>query len=242
MDEAIPKKPSFWMKIAESNLFYMMDEMGLSENQILKFQKARFFKTIIIFILACTVGILINKYFILVALAITIFLWISEYKRVESKYKKFMYQKNLVFNKFSRLLIPYLLEDNASLYDVLEKMRKRIDEGQVKTALEQLLIDMYDDQTDKPFIKFAKEASGTEDAFLFMTTLYDFQQNASDTSIIERLGEKSSEQLFKGVDEIIEFKLKRFLMFPTKLTMATLLIIIGYCVSMIINAVKDINL
>ena len=75
--------------------------------------------------------------------------------------------------------------------------------------------------------------------FLFMTTLYDYQQNTFDSSIIEELGKMASEQLFNGVDEIIEFKLRKFNMFPTKITMLSLIIVFGYMISTFINLFKD---
>ncbi|MCJ8223652.1 hypothetical protein P8822_00420 [Bacillus sonorensis] len=237
------EKFTFWHKIAESNLFGMLHELGYGESDVVKFQKKRFIKCIFIFLGSTAVGFVFNKLLIILGAVLAIFLWMAEHKGVEKRYRNFKFQKQLVFNKFTRLLIPYLLQEGTSLYLALNKMRDRIEEGHVKDALERLLIGMNDHpNSEEPFRQFAMDASGTDQALLFMTTLYDYQQNTYDTSIIEELGKRSSEELFKGVDDIINFKLRKFYMFPTKLTMATLLIVGGYCLSMIVETIKSISL
>ncbi|MCY9367507.1 hypothetical protein MOF14_12270 [Bacillus spizizenii] len=237
------EKLSFWHKIAESNLFSMFKEMGYKENDVLKYQKKRFFKCLLIFIISCIAALFINKLLMVLGLILAVFLWLAEYKSVQKKYRDFRFKKQLVFNKFTRLLIPYLLQKGATVYKVLNKMRNRIEDGHVKDALEKLLIGMNEmPNSEEPFRQFALDASGTDQAVLFMTTLYDFQQSTSDTSVIQELGQISSQELFKGVDDIISYKLRGFFMFPTKLTMATLLIVGGYCLSMIVETIKSISL
>lgn len=237
------KKLTFWHKIAESNLFSMLLEMGDQESAIIKFQKKRLLKSILALVAGIIAGILYNKFIILLGIGLAVFVWMNEYKRVTRFYKNFLFEKQLVFNKFTRMLIPLLLQKGATLYVVLNKMRDRIEDGYVKEALERFLIALNEKpNSEKPFYQFAVEASGTDQAILFMTTLYDYQQNSYDTSILEELGRMSSQELFEGVDEIINFKLRKFSLFPTKLTMATFLIILGYAVAMIVDTIKGISL
>ncbi|AQS42459.1 hypothetical protein LSG23_20725 (plasmid) [Bacillus velezensis] len=237
------EKRPFWLKIAESDLFSMLNEMGYEKKDVLKFQKKRFFKSLLIFIMSCIAALFINNLLIVLGLILAVFLWLAEYKSVQKKYRDFRFKKQLVFNKFTRLLIPYLLQKGATVYKVLNKMRNRIEDGHVKDALQRLLIGMNEKpNSEEPFRQFAIDASGTDQAILFMTTLYDFQQSTSDTSVIEELGKISSQELFKGVDDIISYKLRGFFMFPTKLTMATLLIVGGYCLATIIETIKSISL
>ena len=115
-------------------------------------------------------------------------------------------------------------------------MLTRVEDTDIKENLERLIIEMNDNpNSSEPFKNFALNASGEDEAVLFMHTLYDYQQHSYDKSIIQELGRMASDDLFKGVDEIIEFKLRKFNMFPTKLTMINLLIVLGYLVGTFVN-------
>ncbi|MDO7204246.1 hypothetical protein Q5M85_08950 [Paraclostridium bifermentans] len=96
-----------------------------------------------------------------------------------------------------------------------------------------------DPNSEKPFKEFALKTSGTNESVLFMTTLYDYQQNTDDSSVITELGRMASDQLFNGIDDIIEYKLDKFNMFPTKITMLSIVIIFGYSGAMILSLIKE---
>jgi len=118
------------------------------------------------------------------------------------------------------MLIPYLLLPNVTLYHVFNRMLFKVEDEHMKTCLERLIIEMNEQPSaEAPFINFGQDAGGTDQANLFMTALYDYQQNSSDPSIVEELGKMASDELFYGVDEIIKFKLSRFHTFPMRLTM-----------------------
>ena len=216
---------TIWHKLAEKNLYKMLKELRYTDEMFINYQKNRFKK--------CSV-------FLIVGVILSFIQWTNEYKRVKRIYNNSLFQKQLTFSKFTRMLIPYLLQSNSTLYNVFNKMLLRLEEGYVKSSLENLIIEMNDNpNSEEPFKKFALTASGTDQAVLFMTTLYDYQQNTFDSSIIEELGKMASEQLFNGVDEIIDFKLRKFNMFPTKITMLSLIIVFGYMISTFINLFKD---
>lgn len=236
-EEEIKEKPSWWIRIAEQNLYKMCMEMGFTEERFIKYQKKRFFRSILFGIPLIAASFFLQWWWSLAGLVLMVFMWWNEYNRAKKFYGNFNFEKQLQFSKFTRMLIPYLLQSNATLYSVYSRMLDRLEESHVKSSLERLLIEMNEyPNSDVPFIKFAKDASGTDSAVLFMTTLYDFQQNTFDHSIIMELGQLSSEQLFEGVDEIITFKLRKFSMYPTKLTMASFVITLGYAICMISEA------
>ncbi|MGP9043218.1 hypothetical protein [Cytobacillus kochii] len=231
-----------WIKLSEHDLYKMFREMRYDDEMFKKFQKKRIYKGIA----SLFVGIMLslfNPVLILLGVAISIYQWWSDYRKVKSFYNNFLFKKQLAFSKFGRMLIPYLLQTNATLYNVLNRMLLRIEEGHVKQCLEALIIEMNDyPNSEVPFKKFAIEASGTDNSILFMTTLYDYQQHSFDPSVINELGKMASEELFNGVDEIIDFKLRKFNMFPTKLTMISLLIVAGYMGAVFINLFQSITL
>ena len=226
---------TIWHKLAEKDLYRMLKELRYTDEMFIKYQKNRFTKSIL-FLVAGIILAFIQPYLIIAGIVLALFQWTNEYKRVKRFYNNSLFQKQLTFSKFTSMLIPYLLQSNATLYNVFNKMLFRLEEGYVKSSLENLIIEMNDNpNSEEPFKKFALTASGTDQAVLFMTTLYDYQQNTFDSSIIEELGKMASEQLFNGVDEIIEFKLRKFNMFPTRITMLSLIIVFGYMISTFVH-------
>lgn len=235
--EPIDVKPSFWIRIAEHNLYDMCKEMGFTEERFIKYQKKRFFRSILFGFPLIIAAFFFQWWWSIAGIAISVFLWWNEYNRAKKFYGNFNFEKQLQFSKFTRMLIPYLLQTNTTLYSVFTRLLDRIEGEHVKKSLERLLIEMNEyPNSEVPFVRFAKDASGTDSSILFMTTLYDFQQNTYDTSIIMELGQLSSVQLFEGVDEIITYKLRKFSMYPTKLTMASFVITLGYAICMISEA------
>ncbi|MEK4692416.1 hypothetical protein [Bacillus sp. FSL W8-1202] len=241
-EEVVEVKNNFWLKIAESNLPAMLNEMGYNQEWFIKFQKKRLMLAIIFLGLGIVIGASVNAWIMLLGPILAVSVWLVEYQRVLNAYKRNQFEKQLQFNKFTRLLNPLLREVNSTLYKALNKMLKRMDEGQVKTALKRLLIGLSDEpNSEAPFRQFAKEASGTDQAMLYMTTLFDYQQSSSDPTIINDLADMSSKQLFAGVREIIEFKLRKFAMFPTKLTMASFIPVMGYAAAMLIDTISKVT-
>ncbi|MFN3093375.1 hypothetical protein ACK3EU_16380, partial [Bacillus pumilus] len=78
-------------------------------------------------------------------------------------------------------------------------------------------------------------------ARLFMLTLYEYQQNSKDDSIIYELGKMTNEQLFMTVDDIIEYKLRKFGTFPTKVAMPVMIVMISFFITLLIDGVKSIQ-
>lgn len=230
---------TIWHKLAEKDLYKMFKELQYTDEMFIKFQKNRLIKCVL-FIIAGVILAFIEPYLVVLGITLAFIQWTGEYKKLKRFYNNSIFQKQLIFSKFTRMLIPYLLQSNATLYNVFNKMLFRIEDGYVKSSLENLIIEMNDNpNSEEPFKKFALNASGTDQAVLFMTTLYDYQQNTFDSSVIEELGKMASEQLFNGVDEIIDFKLRRFNMFPTKITMLSIIIVFGYMISTFVHLFKD---
>lgn len=233
----IETNPSIWFRIAERNLYDMCREMGFTDERFVKYQKKRFFRAVLFGIPLIIASFFYQWWWALAGLSISGFIWWNEYNRAKKFYGNFNFEKQLQFSKFTRMLIPYLLQTDATLYSVFTRLLDRLEPGIVKNSLERLLIEMNEyPNSEAPFVRFAKDASGTDSSILFMTTLYDYHQNTFDHSIIMELGQLSSEQLFEGVDEIITYKLRKFSMYPTKLTMASFVITLGYAICMISEA------
>ncbi|MGL4730916.1 MAG: hypothetical protein ACRCW0_04955 [Clostridium sp.] len=228
-----------WYKLSEKKLYKMFKELRYSDEDFIKFQKRRFKMCSVYFGLGIALSF-IKIHLILIGILLAVCKWVTDYKKAESHYKNELFKKELDFSKFTRMLIPYLLQSNSTLYGVFNKMLNRLNDGFVKNCLENIIIDMNDEpNSEKPFKEFALKSSGTNESVLFMTTLYDYQQNTDDSSVITELGRMASEQLFNGIDNIIEYKLNKFNMFPTKITMLSIVIIFGYTGAMIVSLIKE---
>lgn len=246
-DKNVSVKKPLAEKLSEQDLFPMLREMGNTETSILKYQKNRVASSIVLFLIGCIAALIFRKYWwiALAGLGITVAKWMLEYRGVKKMYQNFDFNRQLVFNKFIRLLIPMLMQPEATIYTVLSKMHDRPDivQGQVKDALERFLINLNDDsKSDKPYVQFAQEASGTDRAMLFMTTLYDYVQSSNDLRILQSLGRMNSEEVNSGMDDIVEYKLRRFFEFPTKVAMSSLILVFGYAIAVIVNEVSKFHI
>lgn len=237
--DIIDNRKAICYKLAEKDLYKMFKELRYTDEMFIKFQKNRFRKCILFLLTGLMLGF-IKIQLVLIGVVLALVEWTRAYKQLKGYYNNSVFKKQLTFSKFTRMLIPYLLQSNSTLYNVFNKMLLRLEDGHVKSCLENLIIEMNNNpNSEDPFKEFALKASGTDQAVLFMTTLYDYQQNTFDSSVITELGKMASEQLFNGVDEIIDFKLRRFNMFPTKITMLSIIITFGYMISTFIYLFKD---
>ncbi|PFD12263.1 hypothetical protein CN269_30580, partial [Bacillus thuringiensis] len=94
----------------------------------------------------------------------------------------------------------------------------------------------------QPFTDYAMRSSGSDMSINIMQTIYDFQQNSSDTNVINELGQMASTELQRSIDEIIAFKLKRFNFFPTKIVMSSFILVVGFAAAVLVYHLSSINL
>lgn len=238
------EKISFWEKIAEPKMYELLIEMGDSKKSINRYQRNRWIQTIFILLFGLTVGYFVSPWIYFLTIGFSFFVYRSKYTRVIKFYRVWKFQRNLQFNKFSRLLIPYLKKNDGrvSLYSIFNKMLPRLDSDADRRILYKLMTEMSRNPSDvKPFIDFANTLSGSDHAVIFMSAIYDFQQTSFDMSVIEELGAIANKQLLNGVDEIIKYKLSKFNMYPTKLAMSPMIIVFGYLIAVLVHEVSKMN-
>ncbi len=232
-----PVTKKFLRSIAESDLYPISREMGYSLKTIDNFQKNRITQSVALGLALLVGGSLLSSWFYFLAVVFSFVFYKSKYKSLKSKHSVWKFQRHLQFSKFTRLLIPYLKqnEGKASLYTIFNKILQRTENEQDKKMLYTLMSEMSSKPNNiKPFIDYANKSSGTDMSVLFMSTIFDFQQSTFDTSVIDELGKMASEELLDGINQIIKFKLHRFSSFPTKITMTVMIIILGFAVAMIV--------
>ncbi|MCP8032779.1 hypothetical protein JKS07_13590, partial [Listeria monocytogenes] len=219
----------FYHAIAEINLYSMVQKMGYGEEEFFLFQRKRLIKSTLMMVAAVPLALTITKWLFLLAPVLFIYSWWVDYQKEKREFTNFLFLKNLDFAKFMRLVVPYLMQNSTGLYGVFNRMIKRLEDGEVKQLLRQLMIDMTNNPgSDLPFRTFAESAGDSDEAVTFMITLYDYSEYAKDDSVLKDLSELASNEILRGSDEIIDIKSKRFAFFPSKLNMLSTLLLMGY--------------
>lgn len=239
----VTKKNKLIRMTAEEGLYSMLKEMGYSQKRIDKIQIRRILQTIAIAIAFLLFGVVFSRWFYIGAIILPLVVYKIKYKKIKSQYTTWKFQRHLQFSKFTRLLIPYLKQsEGQSLYSIFNRILQRMDNKEDKKLLYTLMTEMSTRPNDiQPFINYANKTSGTDMAVLFMSTIFDFKQSTFDISVIDELGKIASEELMNGIDEIIEYKLKRFVFFPTKLVMSCFIIVLGFAASVLVASLSNIQ-
>ncbi|UYX55856.1 hypothetical protein M3Y14_32010 (plasmid) [Bacillus thuringiensis] len=239
------KKNRYNRLLAEEDLYSILEEMGNTKKMIDKFQKKRFVQSFAVGIFGFLLGLFFSSWCYLLAIGLPVYMYRSRYTHVMKMYNAFKFERHLNFSKFTRLLIPYLKESggSASLYQVFRKILNRMENPVDKNSLAKLMSEMTDKPNDiQPFTDYAMRSSGSDMSVNIMTTIYDFQQNSSDTNVINELGQMASAELQRAIDEIIAFKLKRFNFFPTKMVMSSFILVVGFAAAVLVHHLSSINL
>lgn len=216
--EFIENKPtldntnSVLLKIGGEVVNRRLEALGTEVEDIKKFQLFRIIKTLVIFIVPLFIALALKSYIpVFVSILGAIAMWFYDYLRVAKEYEGFQFKRQLDFNKFVRMLMPYLRGNNVVLYKALEKMKDRLDEGTTRTSLIALMTKINMNPNSRlPYEEFAESSSGQERSKLIMQTLYDFQRSSNDSTTINELGKLIDDELSKDIDEIITRKDDKF--------------------------------
>lgn len=243
--ERMALDPDFWEKMAEDELYYKLREMGNPDSAIKKYQQNRFFQSILIAVVGTIAGVVMNNLIVVgVGIVLGVLMYFSRISSIRKIHNQWKFEREMAFSRFVRLLIPYLKQSggNVSLYATFNKMLGRMDDEADRESLYMLMGEIGDRPGDiQPFNDFAERSSGSDMAYLIMSTIYDFQESTTDTSVIDELGKMASDQMMDAIDEIIMFKIRRFGMFPTKVVMSSFILVVGLAVGIVIDAVSEFD-
>lgn len=242
--------PAKWCSEKEQRAFY---EFGYGSETVNDAIKRRLHKGIILGICAsiasCLVipimfkhslsGIKLIAVAILIGVIIGWLIWVLGARASMRAYNNMLYERQLVFIQFERLLIPYLSEmkNGVSLFSMLKRVARRLpDEGDQMLVQRLMSAIAEGTTTSEPFVDFARRFGGSDSARLFMMSIYQMYSGNYNDAVVKDLGDQSNQQMMSQVDLIIKRKLKRFNNLTTWLTMGIMLIIIGYLGSVMFNA------
>ncbi|MFA1782400.1 hypothetical protein ACDX77_19185 [Bacillus velezensis] len=224
------KKQGFWHLVAENDLYEMVEKSGYGEQEFVHFQKRRLRNSLISMLGAVLPAIILSPWLSFLALLFFVITWRREYTKERLEFQDVLYEKQLSWFVFQRLIVTYLKGVDDSISGAFEKILDRLEEGEFKDSLHRLSIEITR-HPDKvlPYLQFAKDAAGgTDESLTFMTALYNFKNNSHDSAIIDGLSERARNDMRRGIRDIRKMKEKSFYLFPTKLTMLNVIPMFGY--------------
>ena len=224
----------------EKSTYEKMKLMNTSDKFIKNWQLQRILLSLIISVMVSFLIVFVFKQKLLFSIGgpvVGIIFYILKFVDVNSKYKVYKFNRNLEFSKFARLIVPYLRQakNGTGIYQIFSQMVNRMENPIDRQLMQRLMLQITDHPSELwPYIEFANKMSGTDFSITFMTLIYDISQGATDDNIIDDLGKEVSQQLMDIIRDIIEFKQKKFMSFPTMIVAPNMVLILGYMICMMI--------
>ena len=234
------EKKSFLIMSVEKSSYEKMKLMNTSDKFIKNWQLQRILLSLIISVMVSFLIVFVFKQKLLFSIGgpvVGIIFYILKFVDVNSKYKVYKFNRNLEFSKFARLIVPYLRQakNGTGIYQIFSQMVNRMENPIDRQLMQRLMLQITDHPSELwPYIEFANKMSGTDFSITFMTLIYDISQGATDDNIIDDLGKEVSQQLMDIIRDIIEFKQKKFMSFPTMIVAPNMVLILGYMICMMI--------
>jgi hypothetical protein len=248
--------------IRDTRLFNMVDPdfvkmceaMMYSDIQIYQWQKSRLMKSVYMGVGAAFVGLVLKivgiDQALMVALGgigLSVGMYFMSGSAAKGNYEGWKFQRSVAFTRFARLIVPYLyrsVEEGMPMYTVFSNVLERMEDESDKQALRKLMYHHSQRPTDeKPFEEFARRMSPSDFAMIFMQTLFDISQGLTDLEVISALSTQTSRELSETIESISEFKVRKFNMFPTQVTMGGIMpIIMGVSVAIAIDTISNLDI
>lgn len=236
---------SIALKLLPESAYNQLREMGETNITIARWMNNNIKTALFAFVFSLILGVYMNHLFYLVAIFLPAYLIYNKVGYVKTSYAQWRFERRVQFNKFVRLVIPYLkqTESNISVYSILGKVAPRLDHQEDRDLLNVLRREIMDKPKQaEPFLDYSRKTANTNLSDNFMSSLYDIRMGSNDLRGVYELGITASEQLLHSIDQIIEAKQKKFVFFPTKLTFISIVPIIGFAVSYMIFELSKLDL
>ena len=230
------KKP-FIIRTLEESTYKKMKRMNTTDAFIEKWQRQRIILSVVIAAIISVIVLVLHKplVFTLAGVVVGVIFYVLKHVNVNQKYRVYLFNRNLEFSKFARLIHPYLRQakNGTSVYRIFNQLVKRMENPIDKNLMQTLMLQITDKPSMmEPYIEFANKMSATDFSVTFMTLIYDISQGATDDTIIDELGKEVSQQLMDIISDIIEFEENKFQMFPTMIVAPNMILIMGYMICM----------
>lgn len=219
----------------EPDLHFLLGWFGIDYK---KSFKNRIVTSLVITIFVLIFGFAFNKlYLIIFSPIIGLIYYKNQYLSIKKKKKSIATLKRRMFPSFVKKVLILIRTNN--IYNSLLKMVDYTDEP-IKQYLIQLLKDMDNDKTVKPFIDFANNMEFIE-AYQVMTMLYTFSEHSMNKKHLVSLEQMISQLYENEIDEVIESKKRLLWLYPNFTILSMLVMIFSMAIYMFISIFSEIQ-
>ena len=219
----------------EPDLHFLLVWFGIDYK---KSFKNRIVTSLVITIFVLIFGFAFNKlYLIIFSPIIGLIYYKNQYLSIKKKKKSIATLKRRMFPSFVKKVLILIRTNN--IYNSLLKMVDYTDEP-IKQYLIQLLKDMDNDKTVKPFIDFANNMEFIE-AYQVMTMLYTFSEHSMNKKHLVSLEQMISQLYENEIDEVIESKKRLLWLYPNFTILSMLVMIFSMAIYMFISIFSEIQ-
>lgn len=227
-------KDNFFISIIPSKYYQLLRKMGETNISISNWMKKQILTALMFGIVCILLGTFMMQLFYVFTPFVVGFVIFQSYRTVQNGYNQWRFERKIAFNKFVRLIIPYLKQthQNVSVLSIFQRIAPRLDDKEDQDLVRVLIREMGDNPSSpRPFMNFSKRMANTNLSDNFMSALYDIRMGSKDLTGIYALGKMSSDEFMESVDKIIATKIQKFFFFPTKFTMMNIVIILGFAIA-----------
>lgn len=230
------KKPFFSRFLPEKQYNYLL-LMNNSLSDIEQWTKRLILLLFFFVVSFLLLGILLGwQLFVIGALFSAATYWLK-LNRISNTYYQFRFERQVQFSDFEKLLVPVLKQTKGGINvrSILERLLPRIPNEIDKKILQRLMLDItHHPENYEPYENFAKQMSETDSSILFMITLADLDQGVKDLRVIDRLAKIAMNETMEGIDQIINYKLKRFSGLFLKIMLIIVIFLLGNGISIVV--------
>ncbi|KPG70836.1 hypothetical protein [Enterococcus sp. RIT-PI-f] len=230
------KKPFFSRFLPEKQYNYLL-LMNNSLSDIEQWTKRLILLLFFFVVSFLLLGILLGwQLFVIGALFSAATYWLK-LNRISNTYYQFRFERQVQFSDFEKLLVPVLKQTKGGINvrSILERLLPRIPNEIDKKILQRLMLDItHHPESYEPYENFAKQMSETDSSVLFMITLADLDQGVKDLRVIDRLAKIAMNETMEGIDQIIEYKLKKFSGLFLKIMLIIVIFLLGNGISIVV--------
>ncbi|AMM99552.1 hypothetical protein UP12_19250 (plasmid) [Bacillus pumilus] len=234
----------FWYLVAEEDLFEMVEKSGYGEAEFIHFQKKRLRNAILSMIGAVLPALILSPWLGFLAIFFFTHTWRQAYVKEKIEFRDLLYEKQINWFVFQRLVVNFVKSNNGSIIIGLRKVLDQLEPGEFKDHIFRLInnITKNPGKVD-PYLQFSEEAAGgTDGSKTFMTSLYNYKHNSADPAIIDNLNMQASKAMMESVKMIRLQKENRFALYPTKMTMLNVIIMFGFMAGVAVTVItKNMN-
>lgn len=188
--------------------------------------------------LTIVIGLYFDSLFIvLMSIIVGIGYYKYQYLSVKKKCSKLAALKRRMFPSFVKKILILIRTNN--IYNSLIKMIDYTDEP-IKKYLEELIQEIEQDKSIKPFMNFAKKMEFSE-AKLTMAMLYTFSEHAMSRKHLISLESSVSNLYDNEIDEVIERKKRMLWLYPNFCIIAMLFMVFSLAIYMFINIMSEVS-